>query len=110
MHSLRSRCMLLTGIALALGSSPSISHAQQVFGSIFGTVTDPAGALVANAKVTITDVNKGTRFEVATDSSGTYTKRQLIPDIYTVVIEAPGFSKVASGNLEVHVDEAARYD
>src|SRR5450432_2817851 len=34
----------------------------------------------------------------------------MIQDTYTVIIEAPGFSKVASGNLEVHVDEAARYD
>ena len=107
----RLRCrMLLVGIALALGFSASNSYAQQVFGSIFGTVTDPAGSIVVNAKVTITDVNKGTIFEVATDSSGNYSKRQLIPDTYSVIIEAPGFSKVASGNLEVHVDESARYD
>jgi hypothetical protein len=102
--------MLLIGIAVALSSSASISYAQQVFGSIFGTVTDPAGAVVVNAKVTITDINKGTKFEVVSDSSGNYTKRQLIPDTYNVIIESPGFSKVASGNLEVHVDEAARYD
>src|ERR1017187_4476333 len=105
-----SRRMLLIGLAFALGSSSSISYAQQVFGSIFGTVTDPAGAVVTNAKVTITDVNKGTRFEVVTDSSGNYNKGQLIPDTYTVTIESPGFSKVTSGNLQVHVDEAARYD
>jgi len=54
--------MLLVGIALALGFSASNSYAQQVFGSIFGTVTDPAGSIVVNAKVTITDVNKGTIF------------------------------------------------
>jgi len=109
MHSHRRR-MLLIGIALALGSSATTAYAQQVFGSIFGTVTDPAGAVVANAKVTITDVNKGTTFEVTTDAAGNYRKPQLIPDTYKVVIEAPGFSKVASGNMEVHVDEAARYD
>jgi len=108
--SRQRRLMLLTGIAFALGYSASVSYAQQVFGSIFGTVTDPAGSIVVNAKVTITDTNKGTVFEVTTDSAGTYIKRQLIPDTYTVVIEAPGFSKVASGNLEVHVDESARYD
>src|SRR5450432_1605547 len=109
MFRLRRR-MLLIGIALALGLSLTNSYAQQVFGSIFGTVTDPAGSVVINAKVTITDVDKGTKFEVATDSSGNYSKRQLIPDTYTVTIEAPGFSKVASGNMEVHVDESARYD
>lgn len=108
--SRQRRLMLLIGMAFALASSTSISYAQQVFGSIFGTVTDPGGGVVAGAKVTITDVNKGTRFEVVTDSSGNYNKGQLIPDTYTVTIEAPGFSKVTSGNLEVHVDEAARYD
>ena len=72
--------MLLIGIVFAVCFSTTMSYAQQVFGSIFGTITDPAGAVVANAKVTITDVNKGTRFEVTTDSSGTYTKGQLIPD------------------------------
>jgi hypothetical protein len=102
--------MLLIAMAFVLGLSVPNSYGQQVFGSIFGTVTDPAGSTVVNAKVTITDVNKGTKFEVLTDSSGNYTKRQLIPDTYTVVIEAPGFSRLASGNMEVHVDEAARYD
>jgi len=108
--SRQRRRMLLIGMALALGTIASVGYAQQVFGSIFGTVTDPAGSIVVNAKVTITDTNKGTVFEVTTDSAGAYIKRQLIPDTYTVVIEAPGFSKVTSGNLEVHVDESARYD
>ena len=108
--SRQRRRMLLIGTVLAVCFSAASIYAQQVFGSIFGTVTDPGGAVVANAKVTITDINKGTKFEVTTDASGNYNKRQLIPDTYSVVIEAPGFSRVGSGNLEVHVDEAARYD
>lgn len=107
----RHRCsMLLIGIALTLASSLPVSYAQQVFGSIFGTVTDPTGAAMANAKVTVTDVNKGTKVELATDASGNYSARQLIPDTYSVTIEYPGFSKVTSGSLEVHVDQATRYD
>src|SRR6202162_3047410 len=98
--SSHGRRMLLIGLALTLCFSASISYAQQVFGSIFGTVTDPAGAVVANAKITITDVNKGTKFEVVTDSAGNYNKGQLVPDTYSVTIEAPGFSKVMSRNLE----------
>lgn len=108
--SRQRRRMLPIGIALAVSFSASVSYAQQVFGSIFGTVTDQAKAVVVNAKVTITDVNKGTVFEVFTDSSGNYNKRQLVPDIYRLTIEAPGFSKVVSSNLEVRVDESARYD
>jgi hypothetical protein len=86
------------------------SYAQQVFGSIFGTVTDPTGAVVPGAKVVITDVNKGTRFETVTDASGNYSNKQLIPDTYTVSIQAAGFSRVISDKIEVRVDEAARFD
>ena len=84
--------------------------AQQVFGSIFGTVTDASGAAVSNAKITIADVNKGTSFEVTTDASGKYNKGQLIPDPYKVTVEAPGIQRIVSNNLDVRVDEAARYD
>jgi len=108
--SRQGRLVFLIGLALVLSTNASIGYAQQVFGSIFGTVTDPNRAVVVNAKVTITDVNKGTKFEVTTDSVGNYNKGQLVPDTYTVAIEAPGFSKLVSNELEVRVDEAARFD
>jgi hypothetical protein len=88
----------------------STAVAQQVFGSIYGTVTDASGAGVNNAKITITDTNKGTVFVVNTDASGNYNKSQLIPDSYKVSIEAAGFQKVVSDIIEVQVDQAARYD
>jgi hypothetical protein len=86
------------------------ANAQQVFGSIIGTVTDPSGGAVANAKVTITDTNKGTSSTVMTDAQGAYTKGQLIPDTYKITIEAPGFQKVASNAVDVHVDESVKFD
>src|SRR5579884_4178731 len=84
--------------------------AQQVFGSIFGTVTDATGAAVANAKVTVTDQAKGTKVETTTDSAGNYNVGHLIPDPYKVSIEAAGFQTVVSSNIDVRVDEAARFD
>ena len=110
MHTF-SRTFLTVSLAVVLAVAfLSPASAQQVFGSIFGTVTDASGAAVANAKVTVSDVNKGTKFEVTTDSSGNYTKGQLIPGTYKVEIEAAGFQKVVSNELQVRVDEAARYD
>ena len=88
----------------------STAVAQQVFGSIYGTVTDASGAAVNNAKITITDTNKGTVFVVNTDASGNYNKSQLVPDPYKVQIEAAGFQRVASDIITVQVDQAARYD
>jgi hypothetical protein len=86
------------------------AYAQLVFGSIYGTVTDPSGAPVNNAKVTITDTTKGTSFETMTNETGQYTKGQLIPDVYKVTIEAPGFQKVVSNEITVQVDQAAKFD
>lgn len=106
----RGRLALIVGAAFMLFGLAGSIYAQQVFGSIFGTVTDPSGSAVANANVTITDTNKGTKFEVTTNESGNYTKGQLIPGSYTVTVEAPGFSKTVSNALVVEVDAAAKFD
>ncbi len=100
---------LVLASALLFGVA-SGARAQQVFGSIIGTVSDPSGSAVANAKVTITDVTKGTSFDVTTNDSGQYTKGQLIPDQYKVTIEAPGFTKVVSNELTVQVDQATQFN
>jgi hypothetical protein len=110
MVSLRKVIQIAFTVSALLLATFATANAQQVFGSILGTVTDPTGAAVTNAKVTITDTNKGTSFEVTTDAQGTYTKGQLIPDAYTITITAPGFQKVASNAVEVQVDESVRYD
>ncbi len=99
-------CVFLALLVTFSGSA----IAQQVFGSIIGTVTDPSGSAVNNAKVTITDVTKGISSEVTTNESGQYSKGQLIPDQYTVTIEAPGFQKVVSNALTVQVDQATQFN
>lgn len=110
MVSFRRGSLALVAAAAWLFGSAISANAQQVFGSIIGTVTDPSGSAVANAKVTITDVSKGTSYEVTTNDSGQYSKGQLIPDQYTVSIEAPGFNKVVSNPLQVQVDQATQYN
>ncbi len=99
----------LLAVALTLAGWDS-ANAQQIFGNILGTVTDASGGAVSNAKVTITDTSKGSQYVVTTDASGNYNKGQLIPDPYTVSIEAVGFQKVVSNALDVHVDESVRFD
>ena len=96
-------------LPLLLGTLSAV-HAQQVFGNIIGTVTDSSGSAVAGAKVTVTDIDKGTSFDVLTDSSGNYTKGQLIPDRYTITIEAKGFQAIKSDAVRVSVDQSVRYD
>ena len=110
---LNIRRRLLEGLCLAIALLVvfgGTAIAQQVFGSIIGTVTDPSGSAVANAKVTITDTNKGTTSDTTTNDSGNYTKGQLIPGTYTVTIEASGFNKVVSSPITVQVDQAAQFN
>jgi hypothetical protein len=111
MVSLRKHALCAAFLSLTwLVYSGGILRAQQVFGSIFGTVTDPTGAAVNGAQVTITEVNKGTKSIVTTNESGNFSKGQLIPGTYQVSVEAPGFQKSISGQIAVQVDFAARFD
>jgi Carboxypeptidase regulatory-like domain/TonB-dependent Receptor Plug Domain len=63
-------------------------------GSIQGTVTDPSGAVVPNAKVTITNLDTNQMRETTTSSSGNYSSGSLLPGNYGVKVEAAGFSPV----------------
>src|SRR6202140_3885622 len=80
---------------------------QAVYGSIIGTVTDPQGAAVANAKVTVLDQRKGTSDTTTTNDSGNYSVTHLIPDVYTVRVEAPGFKISEQKDVNVLADAAA---
>src|SRR5260370_15144334 len=80
---------------------------EAVYGSIIGTVNDPQGAAVANAKVTVTDQRKGTTDTTTTNDSGNYSVTHLIPDVYTVRVEAPGFKASEQKDVNVSADAAA---
>ncbi len=102
--------LVLLLAALAFLGFNSAVVAQQVSGSIYGTVTDNSGAAVSKARITITDLSKNTNFETVTNDTGNYEKGQLIPGTYRVNVEAPGFSTVTSSGIQVTVDQAARFD
>src|SRR5947208_5609566 len=76
-------------LAISLWTPPA--SGQAVFGSIFGTVTDPSGAAVPNAKVTVTSATKATSYTATTNADGNYSVTHLIPDTYNVRAEAAGF-------------------
>ncbi len=85
----------------------SNSNAQTATAELSGTVTDPGGAVVADAKVTAT--NRETNFsrEVTTDASGNYNFTLLPPGYYNVSIEASGFRRAVQNNFELRVNQRA---
>ena len=110
MSSFRQVTRNVVFAALFALATPAVSLAQQVYGNIFGTVTDASGSAVPNATVTIVDESKSTRTDVTTNESGNYTKGQLIPGPYSLEVSATGFTRAIQRNIIVQVDQSARVD
>jgi hypothetical protein len=100
--------MALLAIGCLLTNAPA--HAQAVYGSIFGTVTDKTGAVVPGATVTVTDEAKGTVETVVSNGSGDYSVTHLVPDTYDLKVDLKGFKSFLSKGIQVAADTAPRVD
>ncbi|MGB9104052.1 MAG: carboxypeptidase-like regulatory domain-containing protein, partial [Terriglobales bacterium] len=81
------------------------ARGQEVTGSIAGTVTDPSGAVVPNAKVTITDTDKNAVVRtLSTGGSGEFSAPGLPIGRYSVTVQAPGFQKYVETGLNLNVN------
>ncbi len=101
--------LLAAAIALTLGI-PASMHAQAVYGSIVGTVSDSSGAVLAGAKLTITDTGRDVSVNTTSNESGNYNQRFLIAGRYRIRVEAPGFKAYVQDNVSVSVDAESRVD
>ncbi len=107
----RIRAILATSLGVAaLLITPLSLHAQAVYGSIYGTVTDSTGAAIPNATVTVTDVAKGTSTVVTTNDSGAYVAEHLIPDVYNVKVTVTGFTSGETNGIQVFADTSPKAD
>lgn len=102
--------VILLGLLFVLGAVALPVRAQAVYGSISGSVTDPSGAAVAGATVTITDVARQTTDTVTTNESGLYVKERLLPGQYEVKVEAAGFKQKLISSVVVNVDAQTKVD
>ena len=77
--------------------------AQITTGSLSGTVTDPAGAVVVGAKVEVTNQGTGVVTMLVTNEAGVYKAAFLIPGTYKVRIQAPGFGTFEANGVIVEL-------
>ena len=92
----------VTLLILLLVSGSSVS-AQSDRGAITGRVTAPAGAVVPQAKVTVTNLETNESRDAVTSDEGNFTVPQLPAAMYKITVEAPGFKTATLDNIKVAV-------
>ena len=88
----------------------TFASAQTDRGSVSGTVTDPSGAGITKARVTVTNAAMGTQNSTVTTGMGEYTVPELPAGLYSVTVVAPGFSTLIRNGITVSVGETAHLD
>lgn len=98
------------GFALAIPLSLFMLGApqgfSQGFGTLVGTVTDPSGAVVANAAVTATESATGIARQALTNSAGAYVIPGLRPTVYTITVASSGFAQYTQPNIPLTADQS----
>ena len=115
-HPIRNeRCCLRTvytfGLLFLLVLACGLRLAGQVeSGKVVGTVRDSTGAVLAGAKVTVTNVETNVARSLISNNSGDYVVTELQPGTYTVTAELEGFKKVLQAAFKLDVNQAVRVD
>jgi hypothetical protein len=84
--------------------------AQQITGTIVGTVSDPSGSVVPGAEVTITNLDTNAARKTATDDTGNFTLPYLMSGNYKVVCSAKGFRPQMVDGVRLQVGQTMRVD
>ena len=89
--------------------SASVVSAQ-TFGEITREVKDTSGAIVPGAAVTATNPATNALRSTVTNEAGIYSFPALVPGLYSVKVELPGFQPTVRANIELQVQQTARVD
>ncbi len=95
---------------LALLLRPVSIRAQDATGSVAGVVSDPSGAVVQQANVTVTNTGTQVAQRTLTNTNGFYQVSHLPIGNYRVTVEAPGFSKTDSNAAALDINQTLRMD
>lgn len=82
-----------------------VSWGQESRGTIVGRVTDAQNAVIPNASVQVVNTAMGTKLSLTTNDVGAYQASYLIPGMYSIAVEAPGFKKSVRDGIEVRVGD-----
>jgi len=100
--------LLLSAVFFALSITAWCQ--QQESGTIVGTVMDSTGAVIPNAKVTVSSSDIGITREFTSNGAGAFTAASLPIGTYSVSAEAPGFQKLVHSDITLQVGQTHRVD
>ena len=84
--------------------------AQQASANVNGVVSDPTGAAVPNAEVSLTNVDTSVARSTRTNSDGAYVFLNVVPGAYTISVSASGFASVKQSQVTLQVNQTATFD
>ncbi|MGC2541603.1 MAG: carboxypeptidase-like regulatory domain-containing protein, partial [Candidatus Sulfotelmatobacter sp.] len=100
----RKLFVLLTSFVLLIATSISL-YGQSTYGSISGSVTDTSGAIVTDAKVTLTNLGTSEKRTQSSGSDGLFTFVNLFPGQYKIDVEKQGFKHFVRADVVVQVQQ-----
>ncbi len=100
--------LLLGVVALVCAAAPS--QAQILYGSLVGNVTDATESAIPGAKITITHDATGATRSAETTAAGVYRFPTIQTGLYSIAVQADGFSTAALSGVEVAVNNTTRMD
>src|SRR5271155_1814280 len=114
MPSRSQQCFVARGFSVALlilvitlGIIPRPALAQLESATINGTVTDPTGAVIAGAKVTLRNVGTSVEKVTTSNGSGRYVLIDIAPGTYTMLVSIAGFSTASQPEFTLYVNQSA---
>ena len=105
----KSCTKLLAGLVFGALMATNVS-AQGIFATLTGVVSDPSQALVANAKVTLTDAQSGSTRDTVTNTDGYFTFASVPVGTYNLTVEAPGFQQYKASGISFSGGEKRNVD
>ena len=96
---------LFVSVLLILCLAPALFG--QAFSSLSGTVTDPTGAVIPGATITIVNTQTGLQRDTTSNAVGRYSFMQILPGNYQLTAKSPGFTDVALKDIQLLVNSPA---
>ena len=106
----RSVCLFLAMFFAVLILAAPGAFAQTAQGRISGQVTDSTGAAVPNAAINIENIATHVSRTLQTNSTGDYSAPSIDPGVYSITVEAPGFTKLVRERVQIEVGNDLKID